>query len=88
MRLRQISQWIIGSLVNLIVIILLIRGAWEGNDKAILLTIVFYLMLIVANSIVWIVLRILKKDDAKIYSTIVLCLLILLFPVLFLATLY
>ena len=88
MKLRQISQWIIGSLINLIVVIFLINAAWEGNDKAILLIIVFYPMLIVVNSIVWIVLRILKREDARIYSTMAYCLLILLFPVLFLATLY
>jgi hypothetical protein len=88
MKLRQISQWIVGTLINSIVTVFLVKAAWEGNDKAILLVIVFYPMLIVANSIIWVVLRILKKQDAKIYSTMVLCLLILLIPVLFLASLY
>ena len=88
MKLRLVSQWIIGCLINLSVIIALIKTAWEGNDKAIILVVIFYPMLIVVNSIGGIILRILRKEDAEIYSTMALCLLILLFPVLYLATIH
>jgi hypothetical protein len=43
MNLKEISHWIIGTAVNLAVIILLLKMAWKGNDKAILLVMLYYL---------------------------------------------
>ena len=88
MKRRETIQWLVGLSVNLTVIIFLIKAAWEGNDKAMLLVLFFYPVLIVINSLVWLVLRTLKKSDARIYGTLAVWLTILFVPVLLIAAMY
>ena len=88
MTLKEICHWIIGIAVSLTVTIFLIRTAWQGNDKAILLVMFYYPILIIANALAWTVLRLLRQQEAKIYGTIALCLVILFAPVLYIASQY
>ncbi|WP_276373965.1 hypothetical protein [Chryseolinea sp. H1M3-3] len=88
MNLKEICHWIVGTAVSLTVTIFLIKTAWEGNDKAIILLMFYYPALIVANVLVWAVLRIFKQQEARIYGTIALCLVILFAPLLYIASQY
>lgn len=47
------SHLALASLGNLTVVGLLIRSAWSGNDKAIILMIFLYPLLILINGIIW-----------------------------------
>ena len=86
MTLKEICHWTIGIAVSLTVTMFLIWTAWEGNDKAILLVMFYYPVLIVANALVWTVLRLFRQQEAKICGTIALCLVILFAPVLYIAS--
>jgi hypothetical protein len=88
MNLNAVSHWIIGSIINLIVIFILVTSAWDGNDKAIILVIVYYPVLVMLNVLVWLLLRLLGRSEAGIYGSLVLILLTLYIPVLLISTLY
>lgn len=55
-------------LANLLVIALLIRFAWIGNDKSFLAAIFYYFVLIVLNIIIWQVLDSYKKPAGRAYK--------------------
>ena len=85
MNSREMAHWIVASAVNIIVVLLLVKRAWDGNDKAILLVVFYYPMLLIINLIVWLVLRSKRKDESVIYKTLALCMTILYIPVLLIA---
>ena len=88
MTVKEMFHWIIGGALNLFVIVLLIRTAWSGNDKAIILVIVLYPALVIVNLLAWLVLKAFGIKEASIYKTLLFCLIILFFPVMFIAALY
>lgn len=50
---------------NLITVGLLIRSAWNGNDKAIIFVILFYPLLILVNGMIWMNLHSKKKRGVQ-----------------------
>ena len=74
--------------INLVIVGLLIRQAWEGNDKAIILVIFFYPLLIIINAIIWGTLRAFRRTESEIYRLTTLALLILFIPAVLIATMY
>jgi hypothetical protein len=77
---KEINQLIILSIANLVAIGYLVNKAWTGNDKGILLVILFYPVIIVVNSIFWAV------SGSKAFKIITISLLILFLPVLLIAS--
>lgn len=71
---------------NLIAVGLLIRSAWNGNDKAIIFVILFYPLLILVNGMIWMNLHSKKKRESRIYRATTLGLIILFLPVLLIAS--
>ena len=81
-------QLTIISIVNLVIIGKLIIIAWEGNDKAIILVIFGYPILMILNGLVWLILGILKRPELNIYKITTLGLAALFIPTLILASMY
>ncbi len=79
---------ILVSIVNLAIIARLINMAWDGNDKAILIVIFCYPLVIIANAAVWLILWLTKHPSYKIYKITTIGLLILLIPTICLSSLY
>lgn len=77
---KEINQLIITTLINLGLIVLLIREAWDGNDKAIILVIFLYPLMAMVNGILW------MSTKSKAFMVTTISLLILFLPVLFIAT--
>jgi RsiW-degrading membrane proteinase PrsW (M82 family) len=86
MKEREINHLIFASIINLILIGLLVKTSWDGNDKAIILVIFFYPLLILINLIFWFTLSSKQKPESKIYRTTTIGLIILFLPVLILAS--
>lgn len=78
---KEINQLIIGALANLFLIGYLMNKVWAGNDKAIILVIFFYPVIIVANSLIWMV------SKSRVFKWITIALFILFFPVLLISSL-
>lgn len=76
------------SIINLIVIGKMVGVAWEGNDKAIILIILGYTTLTILNGLVWLVLKILKRPEYKIYKISTIGLTILFMPILIASSIY
>lgn len=76
------------SIINLILITKIINIAWEGNDKAILLVIFAYSALTIVNAFVWLILKVIKKAEYKIYKTTTIGLVVLFIPTIILSSLY
>lgn len=76
------------AFINFMIIAKSIVIAWEGNDKGIILVIFVYFTLLILNGLVWLILKILKKPENKIYKMMTICLVILLIPSLILASIY
>ena len=74
------------SLINLMLISLMIRTAWEGNDKAILVIILLYPILTLLNAIVWLLSFIFKRHESKFYKWNTIGLIILFIPALILSS--
>lgn len=85
---RQKIHLLLVMMINLVIVGLLIRQAWEGNDKAIILVIFFYPLLILVNAIVWGLLRAFRRAEFKVYRMTTIVLVILFIPAVFLATMY
>ena len=79
MRDKDINQIIIAAIVNLCLIVWLIRYAWSGNDKAIIMVIFLYPFLTLVNGVFW------MFSESKAFKVTTLGLLILFFPVLMIA---
>ena len=79
---REINQLLVTATVNLSVIALLISKAWNGNDKAIILVIFFYPILIIANGIFW------MASKSKAFRITTITLLLFFLPVLFIAAMH
>jgi len=76
------------SIINLTLILKMISIAWDGNDKAIILVIFGYPALTVVNALVWLILRLLKRPEFKIYKITTLGLAILFIPTLIASSMY
>ena len=76
------------SIINLIFVAKIISIVWEGNDKAIILVIFAYPILIIINGLVWLTLRLLKRPEYEIYKMTTIGLAILFIPTLILSCLY
>ena len=68
------------SLINVTLILKMISTAWEGNDKSIILVILGYPTLIFVNALIWLIFRIFKKPEFKIYKITTFGLVILYIP--------
>jgi hypothetical protein len=82
------SHWTFASIGNLVAVGLLIKSAWDGNDKAIIFVIIFYPLLILMNGLIWMNLSSKKRSESKIYRATTLGLIILFLPVLIIASLH
>lgn len=74
--------------INLILILILINFTWNGNDKAIILTVIGYLLLIIINAIIWLALNYYKKSEYRIYKITTISLVILFIPMLIVSSMY
>lgn len=74
--------------INLILILILINFTWNGNDKAIILTVIGYHLLIIINAIIWLVLNYYKKSEYRIYKITTISLVILFIPMLIVSSMY
>jgi hypothetical protein len=75
-------QSVLGVPVNLIVVGFLIKQAWDGNDKAIILVMFFYTLLILINFVIGWIIR------SRVYRAIAIALLVLFLPVLIISSWY
>lgn len=82
------THLVIVSLINLTLILKLISVVWSGNDKAIIIMIFGYTILMIANVIVWLVLVFLKRPEFKIFKMTTTGLAILFIPTLIVSSLY
>ena len=78
---------IILSVINLTMIIWLIDSVRVPNDKAMILLIFGYPLLTVLNALVWVILKIFRRPEQRIYKMTTISLIVLFFPILFLSTL-
>ena len=76
------------SMINLAIIFKLISIAWSGNDKAIILIVLGYPVLIIINGLIWLVLKIIKKQQSKIYKIGTIGLVVLLVPTILISMMY
>lgn len=79
---------LIASIINLAIIFRLINIAWDDSDKGIIAVIFGYPIVILANTVVWLSLRIAKQPACTIYKITSIALLLLFIPVLILAGSY
>jgi hypothetical protein len=86
MNVKNMIHLAIATVVNIIFIWVLIKIAWGGNDKAIIVTF-YYAILFIINLIIMSALIFMRKDQSDIYKTTTIGLAILFFPVLFIASL-
>ena len=76
---------VIASLVNLIAIFIILSNIKKINDSHAIILFVFYILLILVNSLVWVILKLLKKKQSEIYGQTTLMLIVLFIPLLILA---
>jgi hypothetical protein len=76
------------SIINLGIILKLISLSWNGNDKAILLIMLVYPMLILMNGLIWLILNIIKKEQSEIYKKTTIGLLVLFIPTILISCIY
>jgi hypothetical protein len=87
MKVKENIHLLLAVSINLLIIWQLLRATWEGNDKAIILVIFFYPLLIVVNTILWQAFR-KSSNISRVYKLITIGLTILFLPVLIMATSY
>ena len=75
-------------MLNFGIVLKLINVSWNGNDKAILLIVFGYPLLIIINGLIWLVLKSLKKPQSEIYKIITMGLLILFIPTIIISIIY
>jgi len=85
---KEINHLIFATIINLVLTGVLIKTAWDGNDKAIIFVVFFYPILILVNLIIWITLSSRRKSEFKIYRVTTIGLIILFLPVLIVASLH
>jgi hypothetical protein len=85
---KELNHLIFVSIINLILVGLLVKTSWDGNDKAIILVIFFYPVLIFVNLIIWMTLSGKRKVESKIYKATTIGLIILFLPILMIATMH
>lgn len=71
---------LICSLINLILILIIITSIREGNDKEVVFLVLSYPILIIVNAFIWLILRIFKRPEYKIYKYPTIGLFIFLIP--------
>lgn len=76
------------SMINLAIIFKLISIAWSGNDKAVILIVLGYPVLIIINGLIWLVLKIIKKQQSEIYKIATIGLVVLLVPTILISSIY
>jgi hypothetical protein len=74
--------------INLLLIGLLTNAVWENNDKALVLVIILYPLLLLVNATIWIVLATMRKASARVYKITTIGLIVVFMPVLILAMFY
>lgn len=82
------NQAVLAITVNFYIVVKLVYEVWIGNDKALILLMLFYPILLLINLTVWIILRKMRRPKAFIYKTAVYILLLLFLPTIFLAALF
>lgn len=78
----------IAAAFNLILVLKMLSIGWDGNDKAIILVLFGYSILILLNLITWLALKKFKKTEYSIYKTTTIGLLILFIPTITAASIY
>jgi len=78
----------ISVFINFFLVGQIIKQVWDGNDKAIILLIFLYPILIIVNSLIWWVLSKKRKKESKIYKLTTIGLIILFLPSLVIASMY
>lgn len=78
----------ISVFINFFLVGQIIKQVWDGNDKAIILLIFLYPILIIVNSLIWWVLSKKRKKESKIYKFTTIGLIILFLPSLVIASMY
>lgn len=82
------AHFVVAVAVNLLLVSFILKATWDGNDKAIILVLFLYPIIILINSLVWWALNKKHKSASKIYRAITLGLIVLFLPVLMLASSY
>lgn len=85
---REINHLIFASIINLVLVGLLVKSSWDGNDKAIIFVIFFYPLLILINLIMWMTLSSKRRSESRVYRATTIGLIVLFVPVLMIATAY
>jgi hypothetical protein len=85
--MNKIHLAIISS-INLILVILMIRTAWQGNDKAILVIVLLYPILTFLNAVIWFVLFVFQRRESKLYKWSTVGMIALFIPALMVASMY
>jgi hypothetical protein len=88
MKENEINHLVFASIIKLILVGLLLKTSWNGNDKAIIYVIFFYPLLILVNLIIWMTLSSKRNPDSKIYRATTIGLIILFLPILLMVTSY
>jgi hypothetical protein len=87
MRVTFKNHRIIAFILNLLIVILIfLEIKIIDDDKAIVFFIGYYPVLIILNFLIWLPLKLLKKEQYKIYSQTTIALLALLIPFFIIAT--
>jgi hypothetical protein len=79
---KEINQLIIAITLNLLSVGYLMHKVWSGNDKAIILMIFFYPLIIIVNAIIWLAAK------SRVFKWTTIALLILFLPVLLMSSFY
>ena len=79
---KETIQLIIAFIANMIIVGYLVNRIWEGNDKAIILILLFYPVLLVINAILWL------TTKSKVFKYTTLGLLLFFVPVLIISSWY
>jgi hypothetical protein len=73
-------------LINLLIVgVVLWRVKIINDDKAILIYVVYYPILLLLNFLFWVILTLLKNEHSQTFGEVTLILLILLMPLFFIA---
>jgi len=80
------THLILLTLINLIVVLRLIYVVWKGNDKAIILIVFVYPILVILNGLIWVMLKLFKRREHEIYKISTIGLATFFIPTLLLST--
>lgn len=88
MKTNNIIHLTVISLINLVLIGLMIRTAWQGNDKAILVIVLLYPILTFINAVIWFILFVFQRPESKLYKWTTIGMIALFMPALIVASMY